>query len=111
MTRQALPQPLQWRTGGESLHGKASVDRVRHRNGKERRVNACPMDMPFISGRAALDDAALLIETYGDDAMFEAAMRAEDSRDKGNVTRFCHWRQIERVIVTLSEREVRGTVH
>ena len=52
------------------------------------------MDTPYISGRAALNDAALLIETYGDDAMFEAAMRAEDSRDKGNVTRFCHWRQI-----------------
>jgi hypothetical protein len=69
------------------------------------------MDMPFISGRAALADAASLIETFGDDAGFEAASRAEDSRDKGNVTRFCHWRQIERVIVTLTEREVRGTVH
>ncbi len=33
------------------------------------------------------------------------------SRDKGNVMRFCHWRQIERVIVTLSDQEVRGTVH
>ena len=69
------------------------------------------MDLPFISGRAALMDAALLIETYGDDAGFEAAARAEDSRDKGNVIRFCHWRQIERVIVTLTEQEVRGTVH
>ena len=67
--------------------------------------------MPFITGREALADAALLIETYGDDAGFEAASRAENSREKGNVIRFCHWRQIERVIVTLSEKEVRGTVH
>ena len=67
--------------------------------------------MPFISGRLALADAALLIETYGDDAGFEAAAPAEDSRDKGNVLRFCHSRQIERVIFTQTEREVRGTVH
>jgi hypothetical protein len=69
------------------------------------------MDTPFITGRAALLDAALLLETYGDDAGFEAAARAEAARDKDNVMKFCHWRQIERVIVTLSEREVRGTVH
>ena len=69
------------------------------------------MDMPFITGRAALADAALLLETYGDDAGFEAAARAEAARDMDNVMRFCHWRQIERVIATLSEQEVRGTVH
>jgi hypothetical protein len=69
------------------------------------------MDMPFIADRKSLADAAQLIEMYGDDAGFEAASRAEDSRDKGNVVRFCHGRQIERVIVVLSEVEVRGTVH
>lgn len=69
------------------------------------------MDSPFINGRRSLADAALLLETYGDDAGFEAAARAEASRDNGNVAKFCHWRQIERVIVTLSDREVRGTVH
>jgi hypothetical protein len=31
--------------------------------------------------------------------------------DRGNVLRFCHWRQIERVIVTLSSEEPVGTVH
>jgi hypothetical protein len=25
--------------------------------------------------------------------------------------RFCHWRQIERVVATLRSEEVRGTVH
>ena len=69
------------------------------------------MDSPFITGRTALADAAELIERFGDDAGFEAATRAEISRDSGNVMRFCHWRQIERVIATLSSDEVRGTVH
>jgi hypothetical protein len=69
------------------------------------------MDTPFIHGRLALDDAAELMERYGDDAGFEAAARAERSRDDGNVARFCHWRQIERVIATLSSDEVRGSVH
>ena len=69
------------------------------------------METPFIHGRLALDDASELIERFGDDAGFEAAARAERSRDDGNVARFCHWRQIERVIATLSCDEVRGSVH
>jgi hypothetical protein len=69
------------------------------------------MQSPFISGRPALVDAAELIERYGDDAGLEAAVRAEESREAGNVIRFCHWRQIERVIVTLCSDEVRGTIH
>ena len=69
------------------------------------------MDTPFIHGRPALADASELMQRYGDDAGFEAAARAERSRDDGNVARFCHWRQIERVIATLSSDEVRGSVH
>ncbi|HUE79443.1 MAG TPA: hypothetical protein VMN38_07415 [Sphingomicrobium sp.] len=69
------------------------------------------MDLPFISGRLALADAAELLEQFGDDAGFEAAARADISRDAGNVVRFCHWRQIERVIATLSSEEIGGTVH
>jgi len=69
------------------------------------------MDTPFIHGRLALADAADLIERYGDGACFEAAARAEQSRDDGNVSRFCHWRHIERVVATLSSDEVLGTVH
>jgi hypothetical protein len=69
------------------------------------------MDSPFIHGRLALADASDLIERFGEDAGFEAAARAERSRDLGNVARFCHWRQIERVIATLSCDEVIGTVH
>jgi hypothetical protein len=69
------------------------------------------MDVPFINGPLALADASELIERFGDDAGFEAASRAETSRDSGNLVRFCHWRQIERVIATLASEEIRGTVH
>lgn len=69
------------------------------------------MDSPFIHGRLALADASDLMERYGEDAAFEAATRAERSRDQGNVARFCHWRQIERVIATLASDEVQGTIH
>ena len=72
---------------------------------------ADPMAKPFIHGRLALADASDLIERYGDDAGFEAAVRAERSRDNGNVVRFCHWRQIERVIATLSSDEITDTIH
>jgi hypothetical protein len=69
------------------------------------------MNSPFIHGRSALADASELIERYGDDAGFQAAALAERSRDDGNVVRFCHWRQIERVIATLASDEISGTVH
>lgn len=69
------------------------------------------MDLPFIHGRAALSDAAELMDRYGESAGFEAAARAKQSRETGNVIRFCHWRQIARVIATLSCDEPVGTVH
>jgi hypothetical protein len=69
------------------------------------------MDTPFIPDRLALADASELIERFGDEAGVEAATRARRSRDDGNVVRFCHWRQIERVIETLASDEVRGTIH
>jgi hypothetical protein len=69
------------------------------------------MDWLFIHSRVALADASDLIDRYGTEAPYEAAARAERSRDIGNVMRFCHWRQIERVIATLTSDEVHGTVH
>ena len=65
----------------------------------------------FIPSRAALDDAVALVEEFGTDAPLAAAMRAEQSRDVGNVGRFCHWRQIERVTEMLSSGEVDGSIH
>lgn len=69
------------------------------------------MDAPFINGRPALEDASDLIERFGSSAILEASARAVRSRDAGNVERFCHWRQIERVIVTLTSNEAVGTIH
>lgn len=69
------------------------------------------MQQTYITTRAALRDAQELVDRFGDDAGMEAAIRAEASRDRDNLIRFCHWRQIERVIVTLTTTEVDGTVH
>lgn len=65
----------------------------------------------YIASRDALDDACKLIDCFGADAALEAAVRAEGARDRGNVLRFCHWRQIERVIVTLSSETPDTTIH
>jgi hypothetical protein len=65
----------------------------------------------FIASRTALADACRLIDSHGDDAALEAAVLAEGARDSGNVLGFCHWRQIERVIVVLATPEPVGTVH
>lgn len=91
--------------------GQRSVHAVCRHSRNKHLLLTLFMDSPFIHGRVALSDASELIERYGDDAGFEAAIRAERSRDSGNVVRFCHWRQIERVIATLCSDEVQGTVH
>ena len=69
------------------------------------------MQQLFIATRTAVVDAHELIEQHGEDAGFEAALRAERSRDADNVIAFCHWRQIERLIISLIDTDVRGTVH
>ena len=69
------------------------------------------MQLPYLTNRKSYDDAADLIARFGDDAGYEAAMRADKSRDLGNHIHFCHWRQIERLIVVLSYDQPLGTVH
>jgi hypothetical protein len=69
------------------------------------------MEFLFITGRPALDDAAELMDRFGDEAALEASVRAGRSRDNDNILGFCHWRQIERVIATLASEEVSGTLH
>ncbi len=61
--------------------------------------------------RAALAEAAELIERFGDHAGWEAKLRADRSRNLGNVIHFCRWRQVERTIAMLSDDEVTGTIH
>ena len=69
------------------------------------------MQTPYLTDRASVDDAAELMSLYGDDAAFEAVVRADKSRDKGNYIHFCRWRQIERLIVLLSIELPLGTIH
>jgi len=69
------------------------------------------MQQLFIATRTVVADAHELIEHFGEDAGFEAALRAERSRSADNVLGFCHWRQTERLIVSLNSTETHGTVH
>jgi hypothetical protein len=65
----------------------------------------------MLADRRSYEDAATLIELYGDHAGLEAALRADRSRESGNHIHFCHWRQIERMVVLLSVDQTLGTVH
>ncbi|MES2444998.1 MAG: hypothetical protein V4574_19405 [Pseudomonadota bacterium] len=67
--------------------------------------------MPYLADTGQVFDAAELMTMFGDDAGFEAAARADRSRDLGNTRHFCRWRQIERLIVLLSVGRAVGTVH
>ncbi len=65
----------------------------------------------YLKDRGALAEATELMQALGEHARGEAAARAADSRNRGNLAHFCHWRQIERAIVALSDEDVTGTVH
>jgi hypothetical protein len=69
------------------------------------------MDTLFIAGRASLSDAQNLIRDFGNEAALEAAVRAEKSRGAENIIKFCHWRQVERLIDALGTEEAPGSVH
>jgi hypothetical protein len=66
--------------------------------------------MPYLASHDVVDAAELIVR-FGDDAGFEAAARADRSRDIGNYLHFCRWRQIERLILLLSSDRAVGTVH
>src|SRR3546814_12311836 len=55
-----------------------------------------PMQLPapYLSDRAAVDDAEALIREHGEEAGFAAAARAEQFRVLGNHIHFARWRQI-----------------
>lgn len=65
----------------------------------------------FIAGRGTVTDALSLVDEYGIEAPVAAAMRAAQSRDAGNVLRFCHWRQIERLSALLASDSAEGSLH
>ena len=69
------------------------------------------MDDLFIAGRTSVTDAENLMREFGREAALEAAVRAEQSRGAENILKFCHWRQVERLIDALAAEEPQGTVH
>ena len=69
------------------------------------------MDDLFIAGRRSLADAQDLMRDFGLEAGLQAAVRAEQSREAENILKFCHWRQVERLIDALASDEPQGTVH
>lgn len=69
------------------------------------------MHMPYLADQAQVADAHELMRRYGEDAGFQAASRAQSSRDLGNTAHFCRWRQIERLIVLMSVNRAVGTIH
>lgn len=70
------------------------------------------MTPPFhLPDAAAAYEAAELIERFGGFAADEAASRASRSRDLGNVTHYCRWRQIQRLIEFLEIGAAEATVH
>jgi len=69
------------------------------------------MHLPILVDRRSYDDAAALIDAFGEHAGVEAALRADQSRERGNHIHFCHWRQIERMLVLLTLDQTMGTVH
>lgn len=69
------------------------------------------MLMPLYVENRDVNEAQELMNEFGLEAGLEAAERAENSRNIGNHIQFARWRQIERLIMTLSLKTVAGTVH
>lgn len=65
----------------------------------------------YVADQRMVTDAVELMARFGDDAGFEAAARADHSRGVGNYIHFCHWRQIERLILVMSTDRAIGTIH
>ena len=64
-----------------------------------------------ISDRRVADAATALIGAHGVEAARQAALLADASRDCGNLHKFCHWRQVGRMIRALSHATGEATFH
>lgn len=67
--------------------------------------------MLFIADREAYEGAELLMETFGEAALAEAAARAERSRGAGNHIHYTRWCRVGRTILQLGDPDARGTLH
>jgi hypothetical protein len=92
--------------------GNAAVRRAGYADGsKATDGDSMYLPAPFLSDRAAVEDAHALIRMHGEEAGFAAAARAEQYRALGNHIYFARWRQIERLITYLAVEDVLDTVH
>lgn len=66
---------------------------------------------PIVADPRTAQAARELLSAFGPEAACEAAIRADASRDKGNALGFCHWRQVERLILILNTEHILGSVH
>jgi len=105
-----------------TLPVEASCTAVRHNGpvghtGPHATCNASPesrpyrMQLPYIPNRQTYEEACQLLKNFGGAAGVEASERAEAARVVGNHIHFCHWRQIERLLVIMNLDMSIGTVH
>lgn len=69
------------------------------------------MQLPYIPDRQTYEEACQLLSNFGESAGVEASERAEAARALGNHVHFCHWRQIERLLVIMNLDQCIGTLH
>lgn len=68
------------------------------------------LPMPYLASNIAVAEATALLDQFGNNAVLVAAMRASEARTIGNVARYCHWRQLERLIAVLASDTIFGSV-
>lgn len=61
--------------------------------------------------RAVYAAAVRLLDDHGTSAEAEAARRAIEGRNLGNIITFCQWRQVGRTLAMLRSPEVVGSLH
>jgi len=56
-------------------------------------------------------DALLLIAEHGDEAVVEAAYKADQYQNAGDLWQYCRWRQVEKAITLFQLEDVIGEIH
>ncbi|MEQ1688873.1 MAG: hypothetical protein ABL874_09900 [Sphingopyxis sp.] len=67
--------------------------------------------MPFAGGRDMVEQAMALTMEFGEDAVDAAALRAAQSRARGNIITYCQWREVERLLMLDSAQSDGATKH
>ncbi|MFM9827511.1 MAG: hypothetical protein ACKVOB_02045 [Sphingomonas sp.] len=68
------------------------------------------LPLPYLANSEMVAEASALMEQFGSGALLVASMRASEARTIGNVLRFCHWRQQERLIAVLASDTIFGSI-